>query len=73
MDKKITKEHRPLIEEAKNKILNLGEQQNRIFDELIEQLNVESENDITWIFDFIHNAGQLSDGYYEMVENTIFE
>jgi hypothetical protein len=73
MDKKITKEQRALIEDAKNKILNLGEQQNKIFDELIEQLNVESEVDVNWIFDFIHNTGQLSDEYYKMVENTIFE
>lgn len=73
MDKKITPEQRHLVEEAKKQIIYLGEQQNAVFDNLIEQLGIESEHDINWIFDFVHNAGELSDEYYQMVEGAIFE
>jgi hypothetical protein len=73
MDKKITQEQRHLVEQAKKQILDLSEQQNAVFNNLIERLGSKSENDINWIFDFIYNAGELSDEYYQMVEGTIFE
>jgi energy-converting hydrogenase A subunit M len=73
MDKKISREQRHLVEDAKKQIIDLRDQQDEIFNQLTEQLNIESEEDINWIFDFIHNAGQLSDEYYQMVESTIFE
>jgi len=73
MTKKITKENRVLVENIKKEILDLSDQQQELFDKLIEDLKVEDEGDINWIFDFIYNAGTLSNEYYKMVESSIFE
>ena len=71
--KKIKNTDRQLVESAKIKIKNLAKRQDEIFDELLKDLNIEDEDNSTWIFDFIFNAEGISDAYYEMVENTIFE
>lgn len=71
--KKIKHTDRQLVENAKIKITNLAKRQDEIFDELLKDLNIEDEDNSTWIFDFIFNAGNISDAYYEMVEDAIFE
>ena len=73
MNKKIKKENRDLVESVKAQILDLSDQQEELFDKLIEDLGIESEVDNTWVFDFIYNAGTVSDEYYKMIEDTIFE
>ena len=73
MTKKLNKEQRVWVELVKASILNLQKTQDEGFDNLIESLLIEDESDINWIFDFIYNAGELSDDYYKFVENTIFE
>jgi len=73
MNKKITKENRVLVESTKKEILDLSDQQQELFDKLIEDLKVEDESDINWIFDFIYNAGIVSNEYYQMIESSIFE
>ena len=73
MTKKITKENRVLVENIKKEILDLSDQQQELFDKLIEDLKVEDEGDINWIFDFIYNAGIVSNEYYQMIESSIFE
>lgn len=73
MTKKITKENRVLVEEAKAEILDLADQEQEIFDNLIEKLGVEDDADINWIFDFIYNTGKFSNEYYKMIESSIFE
>jgi hypothetical protein len=71
--KKIKIQDRKLVEDAKLKIVNLAKRQDELFEELIKVLNIEDEDDINWIFDFIYNTGDISDTYYKMVESTIFE
>ena len=73
MNKKIKKENRDIVESVKAQILDLSDQQEELFDKLIEDLGIESEVDNTWVFDFIYNAGTVSDEYYKMIEDTIFE
>jgi hypothetical protein len=73
MNKKIKKENRDLVESVKAQILDLSDQQEELFDKLIEDLGIESEVDNTWVFDFIYNAGIISNEYYKMIEDTIFE
>jgi hypothetical protein len=73
MNKKITKENRDLVETIKAQILDLSDQQEELFDKLIEDLAIEDETDINWVFDFIYNAGTISNEYYKMVESSIFE
>ena len=73
MNKKITKENRVLVENIKKEILDLSDQQQELFDKLIEDLKVEDESDINWVFDFIYNAGTVSNEYYQMIESSIFE
>ena len=73
MTKKITKENRVLVENIKKEILDLSDQQQELFDKLIEDLKVEDEGDINWVFDFIYNAGTISNEYYQMIESSIFE
>jgi len=73
MTKKITKENRILVENIKKEILNLSDQREELFDSLIEKLELEDEAEINWVFDFIYNAGSLSNEYYQMVESVIFE
>jgi len=70
---KIKAENRKLVEDAKLKIINLTKRQDEIFDELIKDLNIQDEDTLNWIFDFIYNAGDISCAYYKMVEDTIFE
>jgi hypothetical protein len=62
-----------LVECAKREISSLQKKQDELFDNLINDLLIEDESDIGWIFDFVYNAGELSDDYYKMVESTIFE
>jgi hypothetical protein len=73
MNKKLNKEQRVLVEAAKKLILILQNDQDKIFNNLINDLNVEDASDNDWIFDFIYNTGELSDDYYKMVESSIFE
>lgn len=73
MTKKITKENRALVEIAKAEILDLTDQEQEIFDNLIEKLGIEDDADINWIFDFIYNTGKFSNEYYKMIESSIFE
>jgi hypothetical protein len=73
MNKKLNKEQRVLVECAKREISSLQKKQDELFDNLINDLLIEDESDIGWIFDFVYNAGELSDDYYKMVESTIFE
>lgn len=73
MTKKITKENRALVEIAKAEILDLTDQEQEIFDNLIEKLGIEDDTDINWIFDFIYNTGKFSNEYYKMIESSIFE
>ena len=73
MNKKITKENRVLVESIKAEILDLSDQQQELFDKLIEDLGIEDEADTNWVFDFIYNAGTVSNEYYQMIESSIFE
>ncbi len=73
MTKKITKENRALVEIAKVEILDLADQEQEIFNDLIEKLGIEDDADINWIFDFIHNTGRFANEYYKMIESSIFE
>lgn len=73
MNKKLNEEQRVLVECAKREISSLQKKQDELFDNLINDLLIEDESDIGWIFDFVYNAGELSDDYYKMVESTIFE
>jgi len=73
MNKKLNKEQRALVESTKCEILKLRDKQDELLNNLLEDLLIEDDSDITWIFDFIHNAGELSDEYYKMVEKVIFE
>lgn len=73
MNKKITKENRVLVESIKAEILDLSDQQQELFDKLIEDLGIEDEADTNWVFDFIYNAGIVSNEYYKMIESSIFE
>jgi hypothetical protein len=73
MNKKLNEEQRVLVEAAKKLILILQNDQDKIFNNLINDLNVEDASDNDWIFDFIYNTGELSDDYYKMVESSIFE
>ena len=73
MNKKLNKEQRVLVEAAKESILILQNNQDKIFDKLVEHLNIEDDLDINWIFDFIYNTDELSSDYYKMVESSIFE
>jgi hypothetical protein len=70
---KIKAENRKLVEDAKLKIVNLTKRQDEIFDELIRDLDIQDEDTLNWVFDFIYNAGDISNAYYKMVEDTIFE
>ena len=73
MTKKLNEEQRSWIETAKVSILHLQDLQNETFNDLMDNLMIEDETDINWIFDFIYNAGSMSDEYYKMVESSIFE
>ena len=73
MNKKLNEEQRVWVECAKREISTLQKKQDELFNNLINDLLIEDESDISWIFDFVYNAGELSDEYYKMVENTIFE
>lgn len=73
MNKKLNEEQRAWVESAKREILTLQKKQDELFDNLINDLLIEDESDINWIFDFVYNAGELSDEYYKMVESVIFE
>ena len=73
MNKKITKENRVLVETIKAEILDLSDQQQELFDKLIEDLRIEDDSDINWIFDFIYNTGEFGNEYYKMIESSIFE
>jgi hypothetical protein len=73
MNKKLNEEQMVLVECAKREISSLQKKQDELFDNLINDLLIEDESDIGWIFDFVYNAGELSDDYYKMVESTIFE
>jgi hypothetical protein len=70
---KIKVENRKLVEDAKLKIVNLSKRQDEIFDELMKNLDIQDEDTLNWIFDFIYNAGDISNAYYQMIEDTIFE
>lgn len=73
MNKKLNKKQRASVEITKSSILILQKKQNELFNSLIDDLNIDDESDINWIFDFIYNAGELSDDYYKMIESSIFE
>ena len=73
MNKKLNKEQRVLVESSKREISTLQKKQDELFNKLINDLLVVDESDINWIFDFVYNAGELSDDYYKMVESSIFE
>ncbi len=73
MNKKLNEEQRAVVEDVKRKILDLQEKQNELFNNLTESLDINEESDLNWMFDFVYNAGELSDEYYKMVESTIFE
>jgi hypothetical protein len=70
---KIKAKDRKLVEDAKLKIVNLSKRQDEIFDELMKNLDIQDEDTSNWIFDFIYNAGDVSDNYYQMIEDAIFE
>ena len=55
----------------KTLMLHSGKHIDKIF--LIRESEQPFNEDINWIFDFIYNAGELSEDYYKFVENTIFE
>ena len=73
MNKKLNEEQRVLVEYAKREILTLQKKQDELFDNLINDLLIEDESDINWIFDFVYHTGELSDDYYKMVESAIFK
>ena len=73
MNKKLNEKQRDSVEIAKRSILSLQKKQDELFNALIDDLDIEQKSDIDWIFDFIYNAGELSDEYYKMVESSIFE
>jgi hypothetical protein len=73
MNKKLNEKQRVSVEIAKRSILSLQKKQDELFNALIDDLDIEQKSDIDWIFDFIYNAGELSDEYYKMVESSIFE
>jgi hypothetical protein len=70
---KIKAKDRKLVEDAKLKIVNLSKRQDEIFDELMKDLDVQDEDTLNWVFDFIYNAKDVSDSYYKIIEDTIFE
>ena len=73
MNKKLNETQRAAVENVKREILILQQQQNQLFNNLTEELDINEESDLNWIFDFVYNAGELSDEYYKMVESTIFK
>jgi hypothetical protein len=73
MNKKLNEEQRAWVESAKREISTLQKKQDELFNNLINDLLIVNESDINWIFDFVYNAGELSDEYYKMVESAIFE
>ena len=73
MNKKLNEEQRAWVELAKREILKLRIKQDELFNNLIDDLLIEDDSDIMWIFDFIHNVGELSNEYYKMIEGVIFE
>ncbi len=52
---KFTPEQRKLIKETRNKIKNMQVEQNKLFSNLLEELNMD-QNAEDWLFDYIYNS-----------------
>jgi hypothetical protein len=73
--KKLTEHQRYLIENLRTIETQNTIDSNLKFDNLIEQLELEEEEDptlVSFIFDYVYNSGGRSDSYLEYLKDHVY-
>lgn len=68
-------EQKQLIENARKKILNLAEEQNKVYSEMVSKLGVADDFDrADFLWDYVFNCDDSSDKHYlEFIRKNVFK